>query len=179
MFAVLGIVIWCTIHFEVCQVIYYEWHLRPYEAFISLTQVIPPLMDPLWWKFVHPPSRSHMIGDIFLSLQWRHNAYGGVSNHQPCNCLLNHLFGRRSKKTSKLYGHKWSVTRKMFPFDDVIMLTHWGLVAHTSLLTYGEFGSLWSNQCVVAITSGTFGIRKNDLQMTSRWLSARLQYLHC
>ena len=26
----------------------------------------------------------------------------GVSNHQPHHCLLNRLFGRRSKKTSKL-----------------------------------------------------------------------------
>ena len=37
-----------------------------------------------------------------LSLQWRHNERGGVSNHQPHDCLLNGLFGRRSKKTSKL-----------------------------------------------------------------------------
>ena len=37
-----------------------------------------------------------------LSLQWRHNKHDGVSNHQPRDCLLNHLFRRRSKKTSKL-----------------------------------------------------------------------------
>ena len=36
------------------------------------------------------------------ALQWRHNGHGGVSNHQPHNCLLNRLFRRRSKKTSKL-----------------------------------------------------------------------------
>ena len=30
------------------------------------------------------------------------NGRGGVSNHQPHNCLLNFLFRRRSKKTSKL-----------------------------------------------------------------------------
>ena len=36
------------------------------------------------------------------SLQWRHNGHDRVSNHQPHNCLLNRLFGRRSKKTSKL-----------------------------------------------------------------------------
>ena len=70
------------------------------------------------------------------SLRWRHNGCGSVSNHQPYDCLLNRLFRRRSKKTSKLRvtglcagihrgpvnsPHKWSVTRKMFPFDDVIM----------------------------------------------------------
>ena len=35
------------------------------------------------------------------SLQWRDNGCDGVSNHQPRHCLLNHLFRRRSKKTSK------------------------------------------------------------------------------
>ena len=35
-------------------------------------------------------------------LQWRHNERDGVSNHQPHHCLLNRLFKRRSKKTSKL-----------------------------------------------------------------------------
>ena len=54
-----------------------------------------------------------------------------VSNHQPHGCLLNRLFRRRSKKTSKLRvtgpvnsPHKGPVTREMFPFDDVIMLYH-------------------------------------------------------
>ena len=37
-----------------------------------------------------------------LSLQWRHNEHGGVSNHQTHGCLLNRLFRRRSKKTPKL-----------------------------------------------------------------------------
>ena len=37
-----------------------------------------------------------------MTLQWRHNGRDGVSNHQPQHCLLNRLFGRRSKKTSKL-----------------------------------------------------------------------------
>ena len=35
-------------------------------------------------------------------LHWRHNERGGVSDHQPRDCLLNRLFKRRSKKTSKL-----------------------------------------------------------------------------
>ena len=35
-------------------------------------------------------------------LQWRPNGRDGVSNHQPHDCLLNRLFRRRSKKTSKL-----------------------------------------------------------------------------
>ena len=39
---------------------------------------------------------------ITASLLWRRNGHGGVSNHQPHHCLLNRLFGCRSKKTSKL-----------------------------------------------------------------------------
>ena len=38
----------------------------------------------------------------YLPLHWRHNELDGVSNHQPNDGLLNHLFRRRSKKTSKL-----------------------------------------------------------------------------
>ena len=34
--------------------------------------------------------------------QWRRNERDGVSKHQPHDCLLNLLFRRRSKKTSKL-----------------------------------------------------------------------------
>ena len=37
-----------------------------------------------------------------LSLQWHNNERCGVSNHQPYDYLLNRLFRRRSKKTSKL-----------------------------------------------------------------------------
>ena len=77
--------------------------------------------------------------DIFClknSLRWRHNERDSVWNHQPHDCLLNGLFRHRSKKTSKLRvtglcvgnspgpvnsPHKGPVTRKMFPFDDVIM----------------------------------------------------------
>ena len=37
-----------------------------------------------------------------ITLQWRHNGRDSVSNHQPHDCLLNHLFRRRSKITFKL-----------------------------------------------------------------------------
>ena len=39
---------------------------------------------------------------ISMPLQWRHNGHDSVSNHQPHDCLLNHLFNCRSKKTSTL-----------------------------------------------------------------------------
>ena len=37
-----------------------------------------------------------------LPSQWRHNERDGVSNHRRLDCLLNRLFWRRAKKTSKL-----------------------------------------------------------------------------
>ena len=36
-----------------------------------------------------------------VSLQWRHNGHNSISNHQLHDCLLNRLFRRRSKETSK------------------------------------------------------------------------------
>ena len=39
---------------------------------------------------------------LVSTLRWRRNGHGVMSNHQPHHCLLNHLFGCRSKKTSKL-----------------------------------------------------------------------------
>ena len=35
------------------------------------------------------------------ALRWCHNGHDVVSNHQPHDCLLNSLFGLRSKKISK------------------------------------------------------------------------------
>ena len=79
---------------------------------------------------------SWKITCLCMTLHWRHNDHDGFSNHQPHDCLFNRLFRRRSKKTSKLRvtglcagnspgpvnsPHKRPVTRKMFPFDDVIM----------------------------------------------------------
>ena len=37
-----------------------------------------------------------------LTVRWCHNGRDSVSNHQPRGCLLNRLFIRRSRKTSKL-----------------------------------------------------------------------------
>ena len=71
-----------------------------------------------------------------FSLQWRHNERDCVSYHRRLDCLFNRWFRRRSKKTPKLHvtglcegipwwlvdsRHKGPITRKMFPFDDVIM----------------------------------------------------------
>ena len=43
----------------------------------------------------------YMKAHLWRTLQWRHKGRDSVSNHQPRDCLLNRLFRRRSKKTSK------------------------------------------------------------------------------
>ena len=73
------------------------------------------------------------------ALQWHHDERNGVSHHQPHDCLLNRLFRRRSKTTSKLrvidFCEGNSPLTGEFPaqrasraenvtFDDVIMLSN-------------------------------------------------------
>ena len=67
-----------------------------------------------------------------LSLLWRHNGRDGVSKHQPHDCLLNQAQINENIKAPRHcfvhrwpinFPHKWPVARKMFPFDDVIMVT--------------------------------------------------------
>ena len=77
-------------------------------------------------------------GIVCKTLQRRHNEHHIVSNRRSDDCLLNRLFRRRSKKTSKLRvtglcagnspvtGQRWIPAQRasnavMFPFDEVIM----------------------------------------------------------
>ena len=48
------------------------------------------------------PYRCTLLASWYVTLRWRHNGQDSVSNHQTHDCLLNRLFRRRSKKTSKL-----------------------------------------------------------------------------
>ena len=74
-----------------------------------------------------------------MSSQWRHDEHYGVLNHRRLDCLLNGLFRRRSKRHQSSASlafvreihwrpvgslTKGPVTRKMLPFDDVIMIPH-------------------------------------------------------
>ena len=55
----------------------------------------------LHWHDKKNPVINAWHGNV-VSLQLRHNGRDSVSNHQPHDCLLNRLFRRRWKKTSKL-----------------------------------------------------------------------------
>ena len=95
---------------------------------------------------------------ILITLRWRHNDHDGGSNHQPHGCVLNRLLRRKSKKTSKLRftglcvgnspgpvnsPHKGPVTRKMFPFDDVIMRHGMETLPTLLALCGGNTGHQW------------------------------------
>ena len=99
-------------------------HKRP------VTRKMFPLDDVImYWRVL-------TVYKLFFALQWRHNELAGVSNHQTHDCLPNRLFTCKSKKTSNSASlafvmgihrrpvnspRKGPVTRKMFPFDVVIV----------------------------------------------------------
>ena len=111
------------------------------------------------WSFIILYCNNSLNWTCWLPLQWRHNERDRIPNHQHHDCLLDCLF-RRPKKTSKLSVtglcegiHQWPVnfppkgpvTRKMFPFDDVIMstspesyiaLTNWRFTVSQYFCTY-------------------------------------------
>ena len=75
-----------------------------------------------------------------LTIQWRHNGYYGVLNHLLCLfvfstiCLGAHQTKHQSSVSLPFVReiHQWpvdytqigSVTRKMFPFDDIIIIAY-------------------------------------------------------
>ena len=71
-------------------------------------------------------------------LQWCHNGHDSVSNHHPRDCFLNRQssasFVRWIHRRPVNSPHKWPVTRKMFPFDDVIMLFSDHFIWHLDIL---------------------------------------------
>ena len=111
----------CTIANRVTH----SYDLKSMQSFICSCHV-STVLSTLW-------AFQKMMGP----LQWRHNEHDGVSNHQPRDCLLNRLFSADQRKHHSSASlafwrgiHRWPVnsphrgpvTRKRFPFDDVIML---------------------------------------------------------
>ena len=76
----------------VCESFKNDW----YRSLMNLTQN-PSLRTYVSFKFSFKQEPY-----LHVTLQWRHNEHASVSNHQPNDYLLNGLFGRWSKVTSKL-----------------------------------------------------------------------------
>ena len=81
--------------FPWCQLCRHCWHRR-----LLWQTSVPSVSIKLAWRWLRLSFDA--CDDLDISLQWRHNGRDSVSNHQPHNCLLNRLFRRRSKKTSKV-----------------------------------------------------------------------------
>ena len=75
-----------------------EWKWFKLVKYLSL--IIMSM--PSWWLFQIDVNDKYAVCYYLNPLQWRHDKYDGVSNHQPHDCLLNRLFRRRSKKISNL-----------------------------------------------------------------------------
>ena len=56
----------------------------------------------IYYESIYRLLRGKKLLHICSTLPWRHNVHDGVSNLQLHDCSLSRLFGRRSKKTSKL-----------------------------------------------------------------------------
>ena len=105
---------------------------------LNWRNVLKPAVGTFYRFYIHPMNWSWLSDTT--SSRWPHNDHAGVSNHQPHGCSLDRLFKRKSKKTPLKFRvtdlcagnslgpanspHKRIVTRKMFPFDDVIMWPH-------------------------------------------------------
>ena len=143
------------------------------QVFMKLFSVVD-VSSRMWFSTVAP----------LLPLQWRHNGRGGVSNHQPHDCLPNRLFRRRSKKTSKLRvtglcvnsPYKWPVTRKMFPFDYVIMCSQYSNDVKR-FLAYYIYWQLISIAEYVYITVILNGLSLITLHLFCKGRVAILKYL--
>ena len=114
-------------------------YIQNYHLHDSRFVVLSCFSHMFWlsvWQWSNLADIDDGLNRPWYALRWHHNDRDGVSNHQPYDCLLYRLFRCRSKKTSKLRvtgfcagnspgavnsPHKRPVTRKMFPFDDVIM----------------------------------------------------------
>ena len=84
-----------------------------FRPFSKEWSMIPPLykieIQCIKWRatlsnnhIFQPTVCSEQFSITNITLRWRHNDRDGVWNHQPHDCLLNRLFRRKSKKTSKL-----------------------------------------------------------------------------
>ena len=109
-----------------------------------------------------------------MALQWRHNERDGVSNHQPHGCLLNRLFGRRSKKTSKLrvtglckgnspVTGEFPVQRASHTENVSIWWRHHGMETLSALLALCDGNPSWHKALMFSLASTRIRIYKTFL----------------
>ena len=78
-------------------------HKRPVmRAFFIFNLLVALIYVTSYWGNATSTRKLGRLMPYRSPLQWRHNERSGVSNHRRLDCLLNHLFRRRLKKTPKL-----------------------------------------------------------------------------
>ena len=97
--SLMGWLYWCPI-FESDAILFVKYYECSINTLLSLVFVIGRSSNALNLAADDPPGQTPPFQHC--PLPWRHNGRDCVSNHQPHDCLLNRLFGNRSKKTSKL-----------------------------------------------------------------------------
>ena len=132
-----------------------------------------------------------------FSLQWRHNERHDISNHRRLDCLFNRVFRRRSTKTSKLHvtglceGNppmtavdsrcKRPITRKIFPFDDVIMLFWLQLPYQFGIHMFRvsiSFRVAWMTPAILQKLWDLLDTHKNNLNTPDGYVYARPEMNH-
>ena len=91
------------VHFRAPVLIGFKWSYHQYRTFWFSTADLCYTADK--YKIIMTQHYDDNVGMPLypqITLQWRHKGPDSVSNHQFHDCLLNRLFRRRSKKTSKL-----------------------------------------------------------------------------
>ena len=80
-----------------------RWTNRWLSIIFCVTDIYHKYISHELWMPCEWKEQSFLDTQLFnFPLRWRHTGHDGVSNHQPHDCLLNRLFRRKSKKTSKL-----------------------------------------------------------------------------
>ena len=111
-----------------------QWNGKP----VTLSAYV--LICYTWGGRCGDPRRSQrdcLSVPVSSSIEWRHNGFDGISNHQPHDCLLVYsgkdqrkhqssaplAFVRGIHRWPRNSPHIWPATRKRFPFDDVIRIS--------------------------------------------------------
>ena len=143
--------------------------------------------------------------DLAGALQWCHNGHDGVWDHQPHDCLLNHLFRRRSKKISKFRvtgfcaGNSPVTSKRASNTENVsIWWRHHGIKYHSSLflllyhicvaamIVFGKVDAFYQGQEQILHPTDTVGcnywylplIPAFDTQVPMWLLQCRVFYQH-
>ena len=131
-------------------------------------------------------SSGSTLAQVMVLLQWCHNGRDGVTNYRRLNCYSTVCSGANQRKHQSPASlafvrgihrwlmnspHKMTVTRKMFPFDDVIMLLQDVFMEHHFLWVHRSQGE--SNIRHFNVTASSYD--ENAYSLVHQWSVQRKQ----